>query len=199
MTPTWAEAEDGSGNPNRGGAKMTDWSILSLLRPGEEVPACIARCRLAEELGYGAFWLSERGDGAGAVLLGALARETRRIRLGALLHRESGPAAPALAPLYRIADLLAGGRVDLAPVPGWHGDLAAAHRPPLPAPAMLLIGEGGDPAPPPADGPLPFRNAAGEGRPLLLVFDPPGRAPEAVLRAMLRFARGAGKTRATAH
>ncbi|MCW5730945.1 MAG: LLM class flavin-dependent oxidoreductase [Alphaproteobacteria bacterium] len=199
MTPTRAGAEDGGDDPNRGGAKMMGWSILSLLRPGEEVPACIARCRLAEELGYGAFWLSERGDGAGAVLLGALARETRRIRLGALLLRESGPAAPALAPLYRMADLLAGGRVDLAPVPGWRGDLAAVHRPPLPAPAALLISERGDPAPPPAEGPIPFRHAAGEGLAPLLVFDPPGRAPEAVLRAMLHFARGADKARAIGH
>jgi F420-dependent oxidoreductase-like protein len=90
----------------------------------------------AEELGFGAFFRSDHflsmGDGDGLpgpsdswVTLGALARETSRIRLGTMVtaatFRLPGPLAIAVAQV----DRMSGGRVEFGFGTGWFG---AEHR-----------------------------------------------------------------------
>jgi F420-dependent oxidoreductase-like protein len=94
--------------------------------------------RASEELGFDAFFRSDHyqrigpGDpGPGStdawVALGALARETSRIRLGTLLSpvtfRLPGPLAITVAQV----DQMSGGRVELGLGTGWFGDEHAAY------------------------------------------------------------------------
>src|SRR5690348_5350327 len=85
--------------------------------------------KLAEELGYDAFFRSDHyrhftGDGLPGptdawITLAGLARETSRIRLGTLVSsatfRPPGPFAIAVAQV----DAMSGGRVDLGLGTGW--------------------------------------------------------------------------------
>ena len=94
--------------------------------------------RATEELGFDAFFRSDHykriggGDpGPGStdawVTLGALARETQRIRLGTLLtpvtFRLPGPLAISVAQV----DQMSGGRVELGLGTGWFGDEHVAY------------------------------------------------------------------------
>jgi F420-dependent oxidoreductase-like protein len=85
--------------------------------------------RAAEELGYGAFFRSDHYVGIGTeglpgptdswVTLGALARETSRVRLGTLMtsatFRHPGPLAISVAQV----DQMSGGRIELGLGAGW--------------------------------------------------------------------------------
>ena len=100
--------------------------------------------KATEELGFDAFFRSDHflsmGDGDGLpgptdswVTLGALARETSRIRLGTLVNaatfRLPGPLAIAVAQV----DDMSGGRVELGLGTGWFGTEHAAYGIPFPA------------------------------------------------------------------
>jgi F420-dependent oxidoreductase-like protein len=100
--------------------------------------------KATEELGFDAFFRSDHflsmGDGDGLpgptdswVTLGALARETSRIRLGTLVNaatfRLPGPLAIAVAQV----DDMSGGRVELGLGTGWFGAEHAAYGIPFPA------------------------------------------------------------------
>ncbi len=100
--------------------------------------------KATEELGFDAFFRSDHflsmGDGDGLpgptdswVTLGALARETSRIRLGTLVNaatfRLPGPLAIAVAQV----DDMSGGRVELGLGTGWFGSEHAAYGIPFPA------------------------------------------------------------------
>jgi F420-dependent oxidoreductase-like protein len=97
----------------------------------------------AEELGFDAFFRSDHflamGDGDGLpgptdsfVTLGAIARETNRIRLGTLVtaatFRLPGPLAIAVAQV----DDMSGGRIELGLGTGWFGTEHAAYGIPFP-------------------------------------------------------------------
>ncbi len=100
--------------------------------------------KATEELGFDAFFRSDHflsmGDGDGLpgptdswVTLGALARETSRIRLGTLVNaatfRLPGPLAIAVAQV----DDMSGGRVELGLGTGWFGTEHTAYGIPFPA------------------------------------------------------------------
>ncbi len=99
--------------------------------------------KATEELGFDAFFRSDHflsmGDGDGLpgptdswVTLGALARETSRIRLGTLVNaatfRLPGPLAIAVAQV----DDMSGGRAELGLGTGWFGTEHAAYGIPFP-------------------------------------------------------------------
>jgi F420-dependent oxidoreductase-like protein len=101
--------------------------------------------RLAEAAGYGAFFRSDHymriGEGSPEpgptdawVTLGALARETTRIRLGTLVtaatFRLPGPLAVAVA----TADQMSGGRIEFGLGAGWYAGEHEAYGIPLPPP-----------------------------------------------------------------
>lgn len=102
----------------------------------------LAVARTAEALGYSAFFRSDHyvamsGDGLPGptdswVTLGALARETNRIRLGTMVtsatFRHPGPLAIAVAQV----DEMSGGRVDLGIGAGWFEKEHAAYAIPFP-------------------------------------------------------------------
>jgi F420-dependent oxidoreductase-like protein len=100
----------------------------------------------AEELGFDAFFRSDHylsmGSGSGEpgptdawVTLGALARETSRIRLGTLVSpvtfRLPGPLAISVAQV----DQMSGGRVELGLGAGWFADEHTAYGIPFPSTA----------------------------------------------------------------
>jgi F420-dependent oxidoreductase-like protein len=100
--------------------------------------------KATEDLGFDAFFRSDHylsmGDGDGLpgptdswVTLGALARETRRIRLGTLVNaatfRLPGPLAIAVAQV----DEMSGGRVELGLGAGWFDAEHEAYGIPFPA------------------------------------------------------------------
>jgi F420-dependent oxidoreductase-like protein len=101
----------------------------------------VARC--AEDAGYAAFFRSDHylriGPGSGLpgptdswVTLGALARETSRIRLGTMVtsatFRLPGPLAISVAQ----ADAMSGGRIELGMGAGWHEREHTAYGIPFP-------------------------------------------------------------------
>lgn len=100
--------------------------------------------RAAEDLGFGAFFRSDHFLGIGTdglpgstdawVTLGALARETSRIRLGTLMtsatFRLPGPLAIAVAQV----DQMSGGRVEMGIGAGWYEDEHTAYGIPFPDP-----------------------------------------------------------------
>src|ERR1700730_3002526 len=75
--------------------------------------------RTADQLGYSAFWVAEHHFQNGSVLpappvwLAAAARETRRIRLGALVAVLPLHSPRELAEQYALADVLSGGRLEM--------------------------------------------------------------------------------------
>lgn len=99
--------------------------------------------RTAEELGFGAFFRSDHYVGMGTdglpgptdawVTLGALARETSRIRLGTLMtsatFRLPGPLAISVAQV----DQMSGGRVELGIGTGWFEAEHTAYGIPFPS------------------------------------------------------------------
>jgi F420-dependent oxidoreductase-like protein len=98
--------------------------------------------RAAEDLGYGAFFRSDHYVGIGSeglpgptdswVTLGALARETSRVRLGTLMtsatFRHPGPLAISVAQV----DQMSGGRVELGLGAGWFEAEHTAYGIPFP-------------------------------------------------------------------
>src|SRR4051812_37848142 len=102
----------------------------------------LAVARRTEETGFDAFFRSDhyltmRGDGLPGptdawVTLGALARETSRIRLGTLMSsatfRLPGPLAISVAQV----DQMSGGRVELGLGTGWHDGEHAMYGMPFP-------------------------------------------------------------------
>ncbi|MGH3316831.1 MAG: LLM class F420-dependent oxidoreductase [Nocardioidaceae bacterium] len=98
--------------------------------------------RAAEDLGYGAFFRSDHYVGTGSeglpgptdswVTLGALARETSRVRLGTLMtsatFRHPGPLAISVAQV----DQMSGGRVELGLGAGWFEAEHTAYGIPFP-------------------------------------------------------------------
>lgn len=98
--------------------------------------------RTAEALGYGAFFRSDHYVGIGSeglpgptdswVTLGALARETSRVRLGTLMtsatFRHPGPLAISVAQV----DQMSGGRVELGLGAGWFEAEHTAYGIPFP-------------------------------------------------------------------
>jgi F420-dependent oxidoreductase-like protein len=105
----------------------------------------LAVARLAEELGFGAFFRSDHyltmgGDGLPGptdswVTLAGIARETTTIRLGTMLSsatfRYPGPLAISVAQV----DQMSGGRVELGLGAGWFEAEHAAYAIPFPPPA----------------------------------------------------------------
>lgn len=103
----------------------------------------LAVARVAEELGFDAFFRSDHylamsGDGGPGptdswVTLGALARETSRIRLGTLMtsatFRYPGPLAIAVAQV----DEMSGGRVEIGLGSGWFEPEHQAYGIPFPS------------------------------------------------------------------
>src|SRR6266545_5970884 len=104
----------------------------------------LAVAQEAESLGFDAFFRSDHymriGEGSGLpgptdawVTLGALARETQRIRLGTLVtsatFRLPGPLAVAIAQV----DDMSGGRVELGLGAGWYDGEHAAYGIPFPS------------------------------------------------------------------
>ncbi len=104
----------------------------------------LAVARLAEELGFDAFFRSDHyqriGDGPAGpgstdawLTLAAIARETSRIRLGTLVtpvtFRFPGPLAIQVAQ----ADAMSGGRVELGLGAGWYDTEHASYSIPFPA------------------------------------------------------------------
>ncbi len=101
--------------------------------------------RATEELGFDAFFRSDHymggrtgglpGSTDAWVTLGALARETSRIRLGTLVSpvtfRLPGPLAISVAQV----DAMSGGRVELGMGAGWNDAEHRAYGIPFPAPA----------------------------------------------------------------
>jgi alkanesulfonate monooxygenase SsuD/methylene tetrahydromethanopterin reductase-like flavin-dependent oxidoreductase (luciferase family) len=99
--------------------------------------------RAAEDLGYGAFFRSDHYVGIGSeglpgptdswVTLGALARETSRVRLGTLMtsatFRYPGPLAISVAQV----DQMSGGRVELGLGAGWYEAEHTAYGIPFPS------------------------------------------------------------------
>jgi F420-dependent oxidoreductase-like protein len=104
----------------------------------------LAVARLAEELGFDAFFRSDHyqriGDGDGApgptdawVTLAALGRETSRIRLGTLVTPVTFRHPGALAISVAQADAMSGGRVELGLGGGWYDAEHAANAIPFPS------------------------------------------------------------------
>jgi len=103
----------------------------------------LAIARLAEELGFGAFFRSDHylamdvdgrpGPTDSWVTLGAIARETSTIRLGTMMtsvtFRYPGPLAISVAQV----DQMSGGRVELGIGAGWYGAEHAAYAIPFPS------------------------------------------------------------------
>jgi F420-dependent oxidoreductase-like protein len=105
----------------------------------------LAVARLAEELGFGAFFRSDHYLAMGVdgrpgptdswVTLAAIARETSTIRLGTMMtsatFRHPGPLAISVAQV----DQMSGGRVELGIGAGWYAAEHAAYAIPFPSTA----------------------------------------------------------------
>jgi alkanesulfonate monooxygenase len=123
-----------------------DLRIMVEPQQGATYDQQLAMAQLAEAEGFDGFFrsdhwlripgLSERAVNPGPtdswVTLGALARETTRIRLGTLVcsvtFRLPGPLAVAVAQV----DQMSGGRVELGLGAGWYGDEHVAYGIPFP-------------------------------------------------------------------
>lgn len=125
---------------------MVDLRIFVEPQQGATYAQQLAVARVAEEEGFGGFFRSDHwlkmGDVSGLpgptdswVTLGAIARETTRIRLGTLVSsatfRLPGPLAIAVAQV----DEMSGGRVELGLGAGWFADEHVAYGIPFPAQA----------------------------------------------------------------
>jgi alkanesulfonate monooxygenase len=99
----------------------------------------------AEELGFGAFFRSDHFLGMGTdglpgptdswVTLGAIARETSRIRLGTLVTSVTFRSPGLLAIQVAQVDQMSGGRVELGIGAGWFGREHAAYGFDFPSPS----------------------------------------------------------------
>src|SRR4051794_5420305 len=120
-----------------------DLRIFTEPQAGASYEQQLAVAQAAERLGFDAFfrsdhYLSMRGDGLPGptdswVTLGAIARETSRIRLGTLVtsatFRYPGPLAIAVAQV----DEMSGGRVELGLGSGWFEEEHQAYGIPFPS------------------------------------------------------------------
>jgi F420-dependent oxidoreductase-like protein len=117
--------------------------IFTEPQQGADYPTLLRVARAAEDLGFDAFFRSDHylkmGDVSGLpgptdswVTLGALARETSRIRLGTLMtaatFRYPGPLAISVAQV----DQMSGGRVEFGFGAGWYEAEHAAYALPFP-------------------------------------------------------------------
>ena len=117
--------------------------IFTEPQQGASYDQLLAVARLAEELGFDAFFRSDHyltmdgGDGLPGpsdawITLAGLARDTRRIRLGTLVtpitFRHPGPLAISVANV----DAMSGGRVELGLGTGWFDDEHHAYAIPYP-------------------------------------------------------------------
>jgi F420-dependent oxidoreductase-like protein len=116
--------------------------IFTEPQQGASYDDLVGVAQIAESLGFNAFFRSDHfltmgGDGLPGptdswVTLGALARETSRIRLGTLLtaatFRHPGPLAVSVAQV----DAMSGGRVELGLGAGWYDDEHTAYGIPFP-------------------------------------------------------------------
>ncbi|MGO8871326.1 MAG: LLM class F420-dependent oxidoreductase [Acidimicrobiales bacterium] len=117
--------------------------IFTEPQQGASYDDLLAVARAADSLGFDAFFRSDHylvmGDGDGLpgptdawVTLGALARETTRVRLGTLLtaatFRYPGPLAVSVAEV----DAMSGGRVELGLGAGWYEAEHTAYGIPFP-------------------------------------------------------------------
>lgn len=115
-----------------------DLRVFTEPQQGATYDDLLAVARLAEELGFDAFFRSDHymrfGSGSGLpgptdawITLAGIARETSRIRLGTLVtpatFRLPGPLAISVAQV----DQMSGGRVELGLGTGWYGDEHAAY------------------------------------------------------------------------
>lgn len=120
-----------------------DLRIFTEPQQGASYDTLLAAARATEEAGFSAFFRSDHylrmGDGSGDpgptdawVTLGALARETERIRLGTLVtaatFRLPGPLAISIAQV----DQMSGGRIDVGIGTGWFDDEHTAYGIPFP-------------------------------------------------------------------
>jgi alkanesulfonate monooxygenase len=121
-----------------------DFRIFTEPQQGATYTDLLRVARTTEAAGYDAFFRSDHflamGDGSGEpgptdswVTLGALGRETSRIRLGTLVtsatFRLPGPLAVAVAQ----ADEMSGGRIELGLGSGWFAAEHAAYGIPFPS------------------------------------------------------------------
>ena len=116
--------------------------IMTEPQQGASYDDQLAVARTAEETGYDAYFRSDHyqafvGDGRPGptdawVTLGALARDTTRLRLGTMVtpvtFRWPGPLAISVAQV----DVMSGGRVELGMGTGWHDGEHAAYGIPFP-------------------------------------------------------------------
>jgi F420-dependent oxidoreductase-like protein len=122
---------------------LTDLRIFTEPQQGATYDQLLAVARRAEQLGFGGFLRSDHFLAMGAsdglpgptdawVTLGALARETSRIRLGTLVtsatFRLPGPLAISVAQV----DQMSGGRVELGIGAGWFAEEHTAYGIPFP-------------------------------------------------------------------
>ncbi|HVF03237.1 MAG TPA: LLM class F420-dependent oxidoreductase [Frankiaceae bacterium] len=119
-----------------------DLRVMTEPQQGATYDDLLAVARATEELGFDAFFRSDHylamgipgrpGPSDAWVTLGALARETSRIRLGTLLtaatFRLPGPLAIAVAQV----DAMSGGRVEFGLGAGWYEEEHAAYGIPFP-------------------------------------------------------------------
>lgn len=120
-----------------------DLRIFTEPQQGAAYDTLLAAARATEAAGFSAFFRSDHylrmGDGSGLpgptdawVTLGALARETERIRLGTLVtaatFRLPGPLAIAIAQVDEMSD----GRVEVGIGTGWYDDEHTAYGVPFP-------------------------------------------------------------------
>lgn len=136
-------------SPDNGGTHpavrfpTVDLRIFTEPQQGADYEMLLAAAEATEEAGFSAFFRSDHylrmGDGSGApgptdawITLGALARETRSIRLGTLVtaatFRLPGPLAISVAQV----DQMSGGRVELGIGTGWFDDEHRAYGIPFP-------------------------------------------------------------------
>ena len=123
--------------------------IFTEPQQGASYDQLLAVARLAEELGFDAFFRSDHylrmGEGSGLpgpsdawITLAGLARDTQRIRLGTLVtpitFRHPGPLAISVANV----DAMSGGRVELGIGAGWFDDEHHAYAHPVPAAGRAL-------------------------------------------------------------
>ena len=120
-----------------------DLRIFTEPQQGASYDTLLAAAQATESAGFSAFFRSDHylkmGDVSGApgptdawVTLGALARETQRIRLGTLVtaatFRLPGPLAISIAQV----DQMSGGRIDVGIGTGWYDDEHTAYGIPFP-------------------------------------------------------------------
>lgn len=109
---------------------------------GAAYDSLLAAAKVAEECGFDGFFRSDHflamgGDGRPGptdawVTLGALARETRRLRLGTLLTSATFRLPGLLAVTVAQVDAMSGGRVELGLGAGWFADEHRAYGVPFP-------------------------------------------------------------------